>query len=103
MEGRAVMDPSSSKPERAAQEIGKARSVALRYIEGLPAPFLVAKGGGHASERLESLAERAGVPIVRDDALALALFPLDLGDYVPVEYFEIIARVFAFVKRIEET
>lgn len=79
------------------------RGVALSYVEGLPAPFLVAKGEGRAFGRLLELAREAGVPVLRDQALAEALFPLDLGDYVPVEHFEIIAKVFAFVRGIEET
>ena len=81
----------------------RGRSVALKYVTDLPAPFLLAKADGRASERLLALAREAGVPVVRDAALADALFPLDLGDLVPVEYFEIVAKVFAFVKRIEET
>lgn len=78
-------------------------SVALKYDPALPAPFLVAKGEGRAHDRLLELAREAGVPVVRDAALAGALFPLDLGDLVPVEHYEIIAKVFAFVRRIEET
>jgi type III secretion system FlhB-like substrate exporter len=91
--GRQI-SPSPSAVERA---------VALKYIEELPAPFLMAKAEGRAAERLKALAKEAGLPIVRDEALSAALYPLDLGDYVPMEYFEIVARVFAFVKRIEET
>ncbi len=80
----------------------KGRSVALRYVKELEAPFLVAKADGKASQRLVAIAQAAGVPVVRDGALADALYPLDIGEYVPFEYFEIVAKVFAFVKRIEE-
>jgi type III secretion system FlhB-like substrate exporter len=68
----------------------------------LPAPFVVAKAAGRTAERLGAIAERAGVPVLRDEALAEALYPLDLGAFVPVEYYEIVARVFAFVKAVEE-
>jgi flagellar biosynthesis protein len=67
----------------------------------LPAPFLAAKGEGPAADRLVAIAKRAGVPIVEDDPLAQAVFPLEVGAYVPEECFEIVARVFAFVKSIE--
>lgn len=80
-----------------------AAAVALRYEPSLPAPFLAAKASGRAASRLEELAREAGVPIVKDGGLAAALYPLDLGEFVPEEYFEIVAKVFAFVKTIEES
>jgi flagellar biosynthetic protein FlhB/flagellar biosynthesis protein len=49
-----------------------------------------------------AIAVKAGVPVVEDAPLAQAVFPLDVGDYVPEECFEIVARVFAYVKSIEE-
>ncbi len=80
----------------------KAKAVALRYWAGLPAPFLAAKGEGRAAERLLSIAAEAGVAVVEDGPLAQAIFPMEVGDYVPEECFEIVAKVFAFVKSIEE-
>ena len=79
------------------------RAVALRYWAGLPAPFLAAKAEGRAADRLVAIAAEAGVPLVEDAPLAQAVYPLDIGDYVPEECFEIVARVFAFIKSIEET
>lgn len=78
------------------------KAVALKYEAGLKAPFLLAKGAGGAALRLEALAKESGVPLLRDGALAEALYPIDIGDYVPEEYYETVARVFAFVKKIEE-
>jgi len=78
------------------------KAVALKYVPSLPAPFLAAKASGRAAARLAELAREAGVPVLKEPGLALALYPLDVGDYVPEEYFEIVARVFAFVKCIEE-
>jgi len=78
------------------------KAVALRYWSGLPAPFLAAKAEGRAADRLLAIAREAGLPIVVDSSLAQVVFPLEVGDYVPEECFEILARVFAFVKSIEE-
>ena len=80
----------------------KPKAIALRYWAGLPAPFLAAKAEGRAADRLVDLARKAGVPVVEDGSLAQAVFPLELGAYVPEECFEIVARVFAFVKSIED-
>jgi len=79
------------------------RAVALRYWSGLPAPFLAAKAEGRAAERLLAIAAEAKVPVVEDSILARVIFPLDVGECVPEECFEIVAKVFAFVKSsIEE-
>ena len=81
---------------------GRRRAVALRYWAGLPAPFLAAKAEGRAVDRLLAIAREAGIPIMKDSPLANAVFPLEVGDYVPEKCFEILAKVFAFVKSIEE-
>jgi len=86
--------PERSKPEKA---------VALKYETGLPAPFLLAKASGRGAERLKAAAAKAHVTVLRDEALAESLYPLNIGDYVPEKYFEVVARVFAFVKRVEES
>jgi flagellar biosynthesis protein len=78
------------------------KAVALRYWAGLPAPFLSAKAEGRAALRFVEIAKEAGVPVVEDASLADAVFPLDLGEYVPEECFEIVAKVFAFVASIED-
>jgi flagellar biosynthesis protein FlhB len=78
------------------------KSVALRYSGELPAPFIAAKGSGRAAERIDDLAVRSGVPVVPEAQAAEGLYPLDLGAFIPEVYFEIIARVLAAVRRIEE-
>jgi len=96
-----------SMPRRSAGNARKAgsaksKAVALRYWAGLPAPFLAAKAEGLAARRLVALAIEAGVPVVEDDPLAQAVFPMEVGAFVPEACFEIVARVFAFVKSIED-
>jgi type III secretion system FlhB-like substrate exporter len=81
---------------------GIKKAVALRYWTGLPAPFIAAKAEGRAADRLVAIAKDAGLPIIEDSPLAQAVFPMEVGEYVPEECFEILARVFAFVKSIEE-
>ena len=81
---------------------GRARAVALKYHPGLPAPFILAKADGRAAERLVAIAKEAGVVVLREDSLSAALYPLEVGEYVPEAYFDILARVFAFIQRTEE-
>jgi type III secretion system FlhB-like substrate exporter len=81
---------------------GRRKAVALKYWAGLPAPFLSAKAEGRAADRLLAIAREAGLPIIEDGPLAQAVFPLEVGEYVPEDCFEVLARIFAFVKSIEE-
>ena len=76
------------------------KSVALRYDERLPAPIVVAKGSGRIAERIESIARKSGVAVVRDDALVAGLEPLDIGEFVPPEYWELVARVLVFIRKV---
>ena len=85
-----------------SKEPWRPRAVALKYYPGLRAPFILAKADGRAAERLVAIAKEAGVVVLREDSLSAALYPLEVGEYVPEVYFDILARVFAFVQRIEE-
>jgi len=78
-------------------------AVALRHERGGPdAPRVVAKGAGRAAARIRSAARRAGVPIVRDVALARALHRLvEIGDELPEELYEAAAVVLARLYRRE--
>jgi flagellar biosynthesis protein FlhB len=62
------------------------------------APRVLAKGTGEGAARIRSAARRAGVPIVRDVALARALFRLaEAGEEIPVELYEAAAAVLVHV------
>lgn len=71
--------------------------MALRYDLSLPAPMVMAAATGRAAARAVALAEDAGVPVVRDEGVAMALVPFDVGDLVPPEYWEIVAKVLIFI------
>jgi type III secretion system FlhB-like substrate exporter len=90
-------------PEEGTAPSGRRKAVALRYWAGLPAPFVTAKAAGPAAGRLLAIAREAGVPVLEEGGLAEAVFPLEVGAFVPEACYEIVARVFAFVKSIEET
>ena len=85
--------PSRSSAERRV-------AVALSYDTSLPAPVVSAKGRGFLAGRMEELAGEAGVPVVRDPALAVMLDSVDAGAFVPVQYWELVARVFVFIRKV---
>jgi type III secretion system FlhB-like substrate exporter len=77
------------------------KAIALRYDETLPAPLVVAKGSAHVAERIQRVAEEAGVRIVADPALAESLVFLDIGELIPEDLYGAVAELLAFVLRAE--
>ena len=77
------------------------KAIALMYDPSLPAPLVLAKARGRCARRMADLAEQAGVPVVADPELAEGLIPLDVGALVPFEYWELVAKVFVFIRKVE--
>ncbi|WP_432830420.1 EscU/YscU/HrcU family type III secretion system export apparatus switch protein [Dactylosporangium sp. CA-092794] len=73
-------------------------AVALRYEPDKGAPRVVAKGAGVIAARIREVATEHRVPVVREPALARALFAAcDLGEEIPAELFGAVARILAFI------
>jgi len=73
---------------------GGAIAVALRYDpDGDRAPIVVASGGRAAAAPLIEEARAAGVPVVGDAGLALALGALPPGSEIPASAYEPVARL----------
>lgn len=79
-------------------------AVALAYNrEKYPAPVVLAKGQGLIAARIKEIAVQAGVPIFEDRPLAQALVRMvQVGDIIPPELYEGVARALAFVYRLQE-
>jgi flagellar biosynthetic protein FlhB len=77
-------------------------AVALRYRPGVDvAPVIVAVGRGAVAKRIRERALEHRVPIVRAVSLARALEKhCQIGDEVPSQLFEAVARVLAFIARV---
>jgi len=76
---------------------------ALRYDqETMTAPRLLAKGGDFMAMQIRLVAAGAGVPIVERAPLARAIYNrVDVGHEIPVELYEAVAEVLAYVYRLE--
>lgn len=73
-------------------------AVALRYDPAVGAPVVLAKGAGPIADRIRELAGESRIPIVRDVPLARTVYRVvDVGQQIPAELYEAIARVLAFV------
>jgi flagellar biosynthesis protein FlhB len=63
-----------------------------------PAPRLLVKGRDREAERIIAAAEKAGVTIVEDGALAALLDAgVNPGDFIPEWCWEAAAKILAFV------
>jgi len=81
-------------------------AVALRYErkEKGGAPRVVAKGVDGVAQRIKEVAREAGVICYEDVPLARALHArCQLGDEVPVELYQAVAEVLAYVYRVQGT
>ena len=78
------------------------RAVALEYDEANAAPVVTAKGEGFVARRIVEIAQAADVPVVEDAALVSALLSLELGQEIPVELYETVARVLSWIYRLEK-
>ncbi|POH73860.1 EscU/YscU/HrcU family type III secretion system export apparatus switch protein [Arthrobacter glacialis] len=78
-------------------------AVALRYEPGKSAPRVVAKGADRVAQRIRAEAEAKKVPMVRDIPLTRALHgSCDLGAEIPVELYNQVAAVLAFVMALKK-
>ena len=78
------------------------KAVAIQYDETLPAPLITAKGRGKLAEALERIAAAHGVEIVRSADLADSLIQLDVGSFIPEEFYGIMAEILVFVSKLKE-
>ncbi len=77
-------------------------AVALKYRFGQSgAPVLLAKGKDTAAARIRAIARKHHIPIVSDPPVARAIYAQGrVGREIPVELYEVVARVLAYLVRM---
>ena len=85
------------------QQTAIKKAVALQYDrQKNDAPIVSASGQGELARKIVSLAEEAGVPIQEDPDLVEVLGKVPLGDEIPVELYQAVAEILAFVYRLNQ-
>ena len=80
------------------------RAAALSYDpEHDDAPILAAFGEGHLAEKMVEIAKESGVPIIPDPTLSSVLSKISIGDEIPEELYEAVAKVLLFVSEVDRT
>ena len=75
----------------------KSKAVSIKYVEGVEAPFITAKGIGKKAEKIFTIAKEEGISVVEDAPLVDFLGIQDVGDYIPEETWSVVAKIFAFI------
>ena len=78
------------------------KAVALKYSESLPAPFVLTKGKGELAKIIKKIASENGIHIFSDQDMADTLVQLEVGSFIPEEFYEIIAHLLIFVRDVKE-
>lgn len=74
-------------------------AVALSYPEDVPAPIIIARGRNELASRMLEIAGEYGISVVRDPVLADILTEEEIGACVPVETWQAVAAIFAFLEK----
>lgn len=79
------------------------KAAALQYdLANDLAPRILAKGQGKVAEKIVETAKEAQIPIVEDAALVSALLVLELGEEIPPELYQSVAKIMAFLYRLDK-
>ncbi len=70
--------------------------------ENSTAPKVVASGKGKIAEQIVATAEEAGIHIQEDSDLVELLAKVPLGDEIPIELYQTVAEVLAFVYQVNK-
>ena len=73
------------------------RAIALQYESADELPHVIASGQGEAALKIIQAAEKAGVPISRDEDLSELLSSLPVGSSISPEMYKLVAHVIAFL------
>ncbi len=77
-------------------------SIAIQYEDHMPSPIVVAKGVDNNAMRIREIAGEHDIPLYEDVPLARAMYDkVEPGDEVPVEFYNAVAEVLAFVFRMQ--
>lgn len=77
------------------------KAVALVYDKKrADSPLVVASGQGAVARKIIEIAHDAGIEIMEDPDLLELLAQVPLGEEIPVELYQAVAEVLAFVYRV---
>lgn len=79
------------------------KAAALKYDVDYESPIVSAAGIGQIADNILKKAEESNVPIVYDKELANLLVNINIGDNIPFELYDAVAKVIAYVVDIDNS
>ena len=77
------------------------KATALQYdAEKDSAPRVIASGQRKLAQQILAEARKHNIPIHEDSALTAALASVNLGEEIPVELYQVVAEVLAYIYRV---
>ena len=77
-------------------------SFALKYPRNAEAPIIVAKEKGLLAKKMVEIARENNVPVVEDQMLSQVLTVSEMGECIPEDAYEAVAKIFAFILKTEK-
>lgn len=78
------------------------KAAALRYEDGYEAPMVTAAGMGYVADKIIENAKNSNVPIVYDEELSNLLTSVDVGNAIPMDLYDAVAKVIAYVMSMDK-
>lgn len=73
------------------------KAAALRYEQGYDAPIVTAAGMGLVADKILEIAKANDVPIVEDKELIDLFDNVEIGEAIPAELYDAVAKIIAFI------
>jgi flagellar biosynthesis protein len=77
------------------------KATAIKYEQGYDVPIVTAAGMGYIADKILQKAEENKVAIVENEELANLLSNVDVGSEIPIELYDAIAKVIAYVMDVD--
>ena len=91
-------------PAPPARNLPVKRAAAIAYDpEKHDVPIMTAFGEGPVAEKIISIAKESGVPVMPDPSLSSMLAKISVGDEIPEELYEAVAKVLIFVSEVNRS
>jgi flagellar biosynthesis protein len=78
------------------------RAAAIKYKKNFKAPVVAAAGIGFIADKIIEKATENNIPIVKNKELTELLTNVDVGDEIPVELYEAVANIIAYITDIDK-
>ena len=78
------------------------KAAALKYDNSYDTPIVTAAGVGYIAYNIIKKAEESKVPIVHNKEMAELLTNVDIGESIPTELYEAVAKIIVYVMDMDK-